>query len=56
VSAPAALAASDETELRAQIEKLVLSGFGLSKTALNTILDDFTANGCPADLRSLLLT
>jgi hypothetical protein len=55
LSAPADLASTDDHELRARIERLVLEGFGLPAAALNAVLEDFSNNGCPPELRSRLL-
>lgn len=49
------LAEKSEAEIRAQIEGLVAQGYGLEKDHVDTLLNDFSDDACPADLRKKIL-
>jgi hypothetical protein len=46
---------ASDTDLKVKLERVVLAGFGLGEEHLQTILSDFSAEGCPAPLRKALL-
>jgi hypothetical protein len=49
------LAATSDADIKVKLERVVLAGFGLGTEHLQTILSDFSAEGCPAPLRKALL-
>jgi hypothetical protein len=48
------LSGSTEIELLADLEVAAIRGIGLDKSSLEVILDDFSENGCPPELRTLI--
>lgn len=55
VEADEELAEKSEAEIRAQIEGLVAQGYGLEKDHVDTLLNDFSHDACPAELRKKIL-
>jgi len=44
-----------EVDIRAKIEGLVADGFNLQRDHVDTLLDDFSEDGCPSDMRDKIL-
>ena len=50
------LSDNSEIEIRAKIERLVADGFDLQKGHVDTLLNDFSDEACPSDMRDEILS